>query len=162
MSQCLIHCSIVPGSVKCQKMGEKTKMCIFCQIRRVYALQRKPAKPLCHRENACAWPKKSVSSWRRPSPATNPCPNPSPSSPRWPMPAVKGEETVAQLPARYEVHPGQIQAWKKALIEGAAEVFGNGQEGKAKPESGCGAPGAGLTIVPPSPHPAPPPKPACL
>ena len=45
--------------------------------------------------------------------------------------AVKGQETVAQVTARYEVHPGQIQAWKKALTEGAAGVFGNGKEQKA-------------------------------
>ena len=33
--------------------------------------------------------------------------------------AVKGEETVAQLAARFEIHPGTIQAWKKTLIEGS-------------------------------------------
>ena len=49
--------------------------------------------------------------------------------------AVKGEETVAQLAAWYEVHPGQIQAWKKALVEGASGVFGNGKEQKTKSDA---------------------------
>ena len=46
--------------------------------------------------------------------------------------ALKDRETVALLAARYEVHPVQSQAWKKALTEGVAGVFG---EGKAK--GGC-------------------------
>ena len=37
-----------------------------------------------------------------------------------------------QLAARYEVHSSQIQAWMRALSDGAASVFSNGQYRNAK------------------------------
>ena len=40
--------------------------------------------------------------------------------------AMKGERTVAELAARYEVHPNQIQTWKKALADGVAAIFDHG------------------------------------
>jgi transposase len=42
--------------------------------------------------------------------------------------AIKDEETVAQLSGRYEVHPTVIHAWKRNLIDDAADLFAKGHK----------------------------------
>ena len=45
--------------------------------------------------------------------------------------ACRGDKTTAQLAAEYEVHVGQITAWKKQLLEGAPELFEDGRGQRA-------------------------------
>jgi len=47
--------------------------------------------------------------------------------------AIKGEKTLAELANLFDVHSGQITAWKAQLQEGAAGVFGSGPATETAP-----------------------------
>jgi transposase-like protein len=36
---------------------------------------------------------------------------------------LKGEKTLVELAARFQVHPNQIAEWKKQLLDRAPEIF---------------------------------------
>jgi len=58
------------------------------------------------------------------------------------METLKGDETIAELAIRFEVHPTQINKWKKEMVAGAANIFGADPNKKIKDEKGlrvCGS-----------------------
>ena len=52
------------------------------------------------------------------------------------MEALKGQETIAELAIRFEVHPTQITKWKRELVAGAGNIFGADPNKKIKDEKG--------------------------
>ncbi|MCU7906212.1 MAG: transposase, partial [Candidatus Thiodiazotropha sp. (ex Epidulcina cf. delphinae)] len=41
--------------------------------------------------------------------------------------AVKNDRTLAELAEQFDVHPNQIQDWRKRLLNDADQLFGRGQ-----------------------------------
>ena len=37
--------------------------------------------------------------------------------------AIKGDKTIAELASEFEVHPSQINKWKKRLLESSSDIF---------------------------------------
>ncbi len=48
--------------------------------------------------------------------------------------ALKGEQTLAELAQRFEVHPTQIGQWRQQLLERATEVFERPGEKRTEPD----------------------------
>ena len=46
--------------------------------------------------------------------------------------AIRGEQTLSELAARYEVHPNMITNWKRQAIENMAAVFSGTGERSSK------------------------------
>ena len=46
--------------------------------------------------------------------------------------AIKGEQTLSELSARFQIHPNQIAEWKKQLLERAAEIFDKGKRSEER------------------------------
>jgi transposase-like protein len=49
--------------------------------------------------------------------------------------AIKNDETISELAARFGVHPTMIHNWKRSLLDSAAEGFDKGQKSKKNRET---------------------------
>lgn len=45
--------------------------------------------------------------------------------------ALKGHQTVNQLASEFDVHPSQVNLWKKQLLEESSDIFSRGRKQQA-------------------------------
>jgi transposase-like protein len=46
--------------------------------------------------------------------------------------ALRGDQTIQELAAHYQVHPNQISTWKKLAIDGLDETFDNKKASRSR------------------------------
>ncbi len=46
--------------------------------------------------------------------------------------ALRGEGTMAELAARYKIHPNMITKWKRDVLDGVKDVFQRGKDPTAR------------------------------
>jgi len=49
--------------------------------------------------------------------------------------ALKGDRTLAELAAQFDVHPNQIQDWKAKLVCQAEKIFENGEHARKETDT---------------------------
>jgi transposase len=48
---------------------------------------------------------------------------------------LRNDETVAELSVRFGIHPTMIHNWKRALLDGATDIFYKGQKFRKQNEA---------------------------
>ena len=46
--------------------------------------------------------------------------------------AYKGDKTVNEIAAAYQIHPGQVTQWKTRLVDCVKDIFSQGKQNKDK------------------------------
>lgn len=49
--------------------------------------------------------------------------------------ALRGDKTIQEIAAKYQVHPDQVSTWKRQAVEGMADVLARGGKSEGSKET---------------------------